>query len=135
VVVAASAATRLKGSCARMASSTASDTWSHSLSGWPSVTDSEVKSRRGEFIKVLLMCPPPKTAGTAPAQGLTCRFLHRGGAARSACGREDASGGRGLVDEARQVAERGVALQHLFARQLFQAADTEVFDSERGNRR
>jgi hypothetical protein len=35
-------ATRAAGSSARCASSTASETWSHSLSGWPSVTDSDV---------------------------------------------------------------------------------------------
>src|SRR5689334_25374223 len=39
-------ATRDVGSCARQASSTESLTASHSLSGWPSVTDSEVKRYR-----------------------------------------------------------------------------------------
>ena len=37
-------ATRAFGSCARHASSTASEIWSAILSGWPCVTDSEVKS-------------------------------------------------------------------------------------------
>src|SRR5215813_11735873 len=41
-----SQATRESGSCARQASSTESLTASHSLSGWPSVTDSEVKRYR-----------------------------------------------------------------------------------------
>ena len=46
VVAKVSQATRASGSCARMASSTASLIWSQSLSGCPSVTDSEVKSLR-----------------------------------------------------------------------------------------
>src|ERR1700686_46493 len=36
-----SAATRAYGSCFRIASSTASEIWSATLSGWPSDTDSE----------------------------------------------------------------------------------------------
>ena len=36
-------ATRLFGSCSKIASRTESLIWSHILSGWPSVTDSEVK--------------------------------------------------------------------------------------------
>src|SRR5690606_12900800 len=43
VVQRVSAATRDFGSCARRASRTASETWSATLSGWPSETDSEVK--------------------------------------------------------------------------------------------
>src|SRR5579883_1132530 len=39
-------ATRPFGSSLRIASSTASEIWSATLSGWPSVTDSLVKSRR-----------------------------------------------------------------------------------------
>src|SRR5450631_206380 len=42
VLVSVSQATRLVLSSAMHASSTASETWSHSLSGWPSVTLSEV---------------------------------------------------------------------------------------------
>src|SRR5262249_32924948 len=42
VFVIVSHATRLFGSCARIASRIASDTWSAILSGWPSATDSEV---------------------------------------------------------------------------------------------
>ena len=42
VVVTVSHATRAVGSCSKMASSTASDIWSHILSGCPSVTDSDV---------------------------------------------------------------------------------------------
>src|SRR3954462_8836575 len=46
VAVNVSAATRLYGSCSRQASRIASDTWSAILSGWPSVTDSEVNRKR-----------------------------------------------------------------------------------------
>ena len=45
VVVTVSQATRPLGSWAIMASSTASEIWSQTLSGCPSVTDSEVKIR------------------------------------------------------------------------------------------
>src|SRR6185295_15245705 len=50
VVVAVSQATRERGSWARNASRIASETWSQSLSGWPSVTDSEVKKSCGDCI-------------------------------------------------------------------------------------
>ncbi len=46
VVTIVSHATRLAGSSRRMASRTASEIWSATLSGWPSVTDSEVKTWR-----------------------------------------------------------------------------------------
>src|SRR5208283_3694033 len=46
VVVSDSHATREPESWASMASSTASEIWSHILSGWPIETDSEVKSER-----------------------------------------------------------------------------------------
>jgi hypothetical protein len=46
VVTSVSQATRAEGSSARMASSTASEIWSATLSGCPSVTDSEVKRER-----------------------------------------------------------------------------------------
>ena len=42
-MISVSQATRPVGSSARTASRTASETWSAILSGWPSVTDSEVK--------------------------------------------------------------------------------------------
>ncbi len=43
VLTSVSQATRARLSCARIASSTASEIWSATLSGWPSDTDSEVK--------------------------------------------------------------------------------------------
>src|SRR4030065_1962627 len=55
VFVAASQATREYGSCSKQASNMPSLIWSHSLSGCPSVHDSEVNSRLGEFMKVLLI--------------------------------------------------------------------------------
>src|SRR2546428_175252 len=51
VVVAVSQATRELGSWRRHSSSMPSDTWSQSLSGWPSVTDSLVKSTRSVDMK------------------------------------------------------------------------------------
>ena len=42
VVQSVSHATRLCGSCSKIASSTESLIWSDILSGWPSVTDSDV---------------------------------------------------------------------------------------------
>ena len=44
VLISDSHATRLSGSCAINASSTASEIWSQTLSGWPSLTDSDVKT-------------------------------------------------------------------------------------------
>src|SRR2546421_3998270 len=46
VVMSVSHATRPNGSSIRIASRMASETWSAILSGWPSVTDSEVYSHR-----------------------------------------------------------------------------------------
>ena len=45
VDTAVSQATRAEGSFSMMASRMASEIWSHTLSGWPSVTDSEVNKR------------------------------------------------------------------------------------------
>ena len=45
VLIRVSQATRPRGSTARMASSTASEIWSATLSGWPSDTDSEVNRK------------------------------------------------------------------------------------------
>ena len=45
VVQMVSQATRAAGSSRKMASRMASEIWSQTLSGWPSVTDSEVKTR------------------------------------------------------------------------------------------
>src|SRR3984957_10968806 len=53
VLTSVSQATRPFGSAARMPSSTASEIWSATLSGWPSETDSEVNE------KLLLICQIP----------------------------------------------------------------------------
>src|SRR5205809_5122402 len=70
VVTAVSQATRASGSLARMASRMASEIWSASLSGWPSVTDSDVK--RWPAALVAMACPPEiSRAGKAsPPLGL-----------------------------------------------------------------
>src|ERR1700722_20991354 len=54
VAVKVSQATRLDGSSVRQASRIASETWSAILSGWPSVTDSEVNRWRF-FDKIVLL--------------------------------------------------------------------------------
>src|SRR5438477_3912706 len=54
-----SQATRLYGSCSNMPSRTASLIWSHILSGWPSVTDSDVNMNR--------LTLPPWSPSQAPA--------------------------------------------------------------------
>jgi hypothetical protein len=56
VVTRTSQATRPVGSSLRTASSTASEIWSAILSGWPSVTDSEVKICRFSAIQLPLPC-------------------------------------------------------------------------------
>src|ERR671937_827379 len=54
VVTSVSHATRPIGSSASTASSTASEIWSASLSGWPSVTDSEVKRYRRPMVRRII---------------------------------------------------------------------------------
>src|SRR4029077_1105469 len=56
VAVRVSEGTRLKGSSARQASRTASEIWSAILSGWPSVTDSEVNKIRFFAAKCVSPC-------------------------------------------------------------------------------
>jgi hypothetical protein len=53
LVTAVSQATREYGSSLSMASKIPSEIWSHILSGWPSVTDSEVNKYLGELKKQL----------------------------------------------------------------------------------
>src|SRR5438552_3026697 len=57
VVTSVSQATRPSGSPPRMASRTASEIWSASLSGCPSVTDSEVKRYRALIRRILAAAP------------------------------------------------------------------------------
>src|SRR5919112_737366 len=64
VVIIVSTATRLRGSCASMASRIESLIWSAILSGWPSVTDSDVKRRRDTRYSLGSV-----TVGWAPGRG------------------------------------------------------------------
>ncbi len=58
LVTAVSQATRAAESCASMPSRIASETWSQTLSGWPSVTDSEVRRYEGELLNEVMRDPP-----------------------------------------------------------------------------
>src|SRR5436309_12078997 len=82
VVSSVSHATRPVGSSARMASRTESLIWSAILSGWPSVTDSEVK-RQGVLkagnLQVMVRSPyvtadeqPVNGQGTAATETIGC---------------------------------------------------------------
>src|SRR5467141_3141527 len=51
LVIAVSHATRAWASCMSMPSSTESETWSHTLSGCPSVTDSDVRRNEWDSLK------------------------------------------------------------------------------------
>src|SRR5262245_22390110 len=125
VVISVSTATRLRGSSAIKASSTPSLIWSAILSGWPSVTDSEVNRRRA--------------IGGAPYHGSWHRRAHRTGARRSderkssrnsAIGRQPASStlpgvsgeagehevpdrvGQVILGRLRDLGDRAVGAQH-----------------------
>src|SRR4051794_31924460 len=63
VVTSVSQATRPLGSSSKMASRTASEIWSASLSGCPSVTDSEVNRYRCAMIAGVYRPPPHATPG------------------------------------------------------------------------
>ena len=65
VVTMVSQATRASGSWARMASRMESEIWSAILSGWPSVTDSEVNVHLVMVISLSGCCRCDRTAATA----------------------------------------------------------------------
>src|SRR5205807_1587885 len=66
VVTRVSQATRPFGSCFITSSRTASEIWSAILSGWPSVTDSDVNRKlRNASLKLILLCD---LRGKAPRQ-------------------------------------------------------------------
>src|SRR5690606_7367386 len=92
VVTSVSHATRASGSCSRIASSTESEIWSAILSGWPSVTDSEVN------VQVVMLA--------LSSQGSILRRP-----ARLDDGVQDGVGDRSLVGQ-RHVALRTVGAQH-----------------------
>src|SRR3974377_1457918 len=75
VETAHSARTRAYGSCSRRWSTMASLTWSQSLSGWPSVTDSEMKMK-SFFIKRLSSLPPGEDSRSRPERHGQGDFRH-----------------------------------------------------------
>src|SRR6202022_339448 len=70
VAVRVSQATRLAGSSDRQASRMASEIWSASLSGWPSVTDSDVKRVGPGAPRLAITCalPPPDKVPTPASE-------------------------------------------------------------------
>src|SRR5947209_17194983 len=91
VLTSVSQATRPRGSCAITASSTPSEIWSAILSGWPSVTDSDVKryslSERGLVVM---------RSGAA---------IGNAGRLAGACGRASPVGAPAVVDDERHAVE------------------------------
>src|SRR5215469_18829161 len=75
VAVRVSQATRLTGSSARQASRIASEIWSAILSGWPSVTDSEVNKKRFLDGKLCLSFNGMRECSARPAPGVAAPFL------------------------------------------------------------
>src|SRR5437764_9887773 len=73
-VTAVSQATRAAGPCASIASRIASETWSQTLSGWPSVTDSEVSRYEPAVVKEV-MEPVAIVQATPAAPGPSARDL------------------------------------------------------------
>src|SRR3954469_12316165 len=110
VVMRVSTATRLRGSSASMASRIASLIWSAILSGCPSVTDSDVKRRRGTRYSPgsapgrRVAFPP-----TVPAGGDLPRPQARGPPGSATCGgqqrryRRPDPGGDGVLAARRQL--------------------------------
>src|ERR1700686_2595579 len=95
--MAVSHATRACGSWASIPSSTASETWSQTLSGCPSVTDSEVKWNDGDALKEVVTTAANDTcegkmnlAGKrSPSSGCShgCQIFQRGVGGRAPPGR------------------------------------------------
>src|SRR5579864_6404555 len=69
-VMAVSHATRACASWSSIPSRTASETWSQILSGWPSVTDSEVSRYEGEEAKEVVTTGANDTVGLVRARPL-----------------------------------------------------------------
>src|SRR5216684_5421779 len=63
LVIAVSQATRAWGSWASIPSRTASETWSHTLSGCPSVTDSDVRRNDFDSLKEVVTTAANHTRG------------------------------------------------------------------------
>src|SRR5215212_6601064 len=114
-----STATRLRGSWASMASRIESLIWSAILSGWPSVTDSEVKRRRdmsvlpGRWKKSAAGRSEPGPvarypAGTQPWQWPVDAVLHRGPRRQQRRDRGPDARGHGVLRAARDLRGRSV---------------------------
>src|SRR5215472_14240620 len=73
LVTAVSQATRASGSWASMASRTASEIWSQTLSGWPSVTDSEVSRYELAFVNEVMVRWAAGPGGILHSGGMTNR--------------------------------------------------------------
>src|SRR4051794_23474630 len=101
VVIMVSTATRLRGSSASIASRIESLIWSAILSGWPSVTDSDVKRRRDTRYSLGTTADGPARwmdrLRTLPAGGDRACTANGGSAVRRRCG-----GGRRGGENARR---------------------------------
>src|SRR6476619_1774478 len=109
VVISVSQATRPWGSSERTASRTESEIWSATLSGCPSVTDSDVN----EYDRVLIAGPLASFVGQAAAHQTPCQLAQRATLEH----RADALSDRQLDTEpAREIAQhrrRSETLYHL----------------------
>src|SRR3954463_5940082 len=109
VVISVSQATRPSGSSPRTASSTESEIWSAILSGWPSVTDSEVKEKE-RVVMAGRLANAPSLLGWFTAHQ-ACGEV---GDALAREDRADAFGDRVLhVETVREVAQNGGRRQTL----------------------
>src|SRR3954463_10718647 len=109
VVISVSQATRPSGSSPRTASSTESEIWSAILSGWPSVTDSEVKEKE-RVVMAGRLANAPSLLGWFTAHQ-ACGEV---GDALAREDRADAFGDRELhVETVREVAQNGGRRQTL----------------------
>src|SRR5437867_5340416 len=129
VVISTSQATRPCGSSARTASRTASETWSATLSGCPSVTDSEVKRNsramcRGRLVDGEKPRELDRLAVLRPVEGEVLQRLEVRGQfrwSRPAAHLEETKnvGNRGLqvhVTEARRLVRNSALVQRVLGR-------------------
>src|SRR5690348_15074475 len=112
VVMKVSHATRACGSFARTASRTESETWSAILSGWPSVTDSDVKEKERGAMAARLAAMPNEAGGEG-----------RVATAQLSPG-----------EELRRVDDEGHELRQLHLRRELRPAAAEVRDPLRARR-
>src|SRR4051794_1887641 len=116
VVMNVSQATRACGSFASTASRTESETWSAILSGWPSVTDSDVKENERADMR------PRLAAGVAESDG-ECRILAiRRGVRGQGAGVQEAGALRRHVGERRHPLREARLAESAVRRELLAAA-------------